>query len=286
MNNFNSFPDHNMARPLGSPKFKVTYNLNAPDVNIYDTPHDNNTYCRNETVSVVPYTGRFFTSCGCWSYTFQGWSYNKEGTIDSLVEDTFVIHKDTTLYAVWSVEQTLEVVYVTGNSGVRIKPDYKDALEYLRLPEYYGPHPLSGGPRIKRILPNAFDGSTITTIVIPANIIHIDNTGFKNWQGRELRFIDQTITEKYPPLAIATGAFENNMFLSQIILPYRFNEIVEVSGYNSIFGSDSGLERTIKIRRTKENLAESTNKQVAHINNLISKETNDYVLNLHWGYND
>lgn len=286
MNNFNSFPDHNMSRPLGKPKFKVTYNLNAPDVNIHDVPHDNNTYCRSETVTVIPFTGRFFTSCGCWSYEFQGWSYNKDGTRDSLIENTFVIDKDTTLYAVWLVIQTLDVTYETGNSGIKIKAEYKDALAYLRLPEYYGPHPLSGGPRIKRILSDAFDESTITTIVVPPNITHIDAAAFKNWQGRELRFIDQTITEKYPPLVISTGAFENNMFLSKIILPYRFNNIEIATGSSSIFNSDSGLERTIKIRRTKENLAESTNKKVEDIDSLVSQETDSYVLNLHWGYND
>jgi len=278
---FNTIPDYNLSRPLPTSRYKVVYYINN---DVMQTPstfvNDNNTYLPGDTVTILDYAYQHFSIDGVWVYTFLGWSLNKDNLgINFTSGFTTMPVGDLHLYAVWGKESTLSV----NGQTVSLKAEYKDAINYLKIPEYFY------GVRIKTIGPSAFDGSSIDEIVLPPSITTIAQQAFLNWTGSTLRFIDADVTDKYPYLSILEDAFENTPNLVKIILPYRWRYSNGVIFPNNAVKADVF---NIYIRNSKDFMEEKLNivppnlveDYIADVNN--PSPGIHYTRYIHWGYND
>lgn len=287
---FNTLPDYNVSSPLPPSKFRVNYlpnndSINIPEMFVVDT----GVYAPGETVIIKNYgigeTGyTHFSEDGVWAYTWKGWSLAK-GSADGVdyVPGAHIImpSRDVTLYAQWTKTATIEV---SPSYVCTLKREYKDRFNKLIIPEYFG------GIRIKTIGTEAFKDSSISEIVIPASIETIQTDAFSGWSGTTLRFIDNVVTLKYPLLNLTNGCFNDTPNLTQIILPYRWQNVIETTG--KIFGEQAKADVLhIYIRNTKEYMTEllRPDENPFDVEAYIADPDNlgiAYTRIFHWGYND
>ena len=278
---FNTIPDYNLSRPLPISRYKVVYHIDNNDaMQTPSTPvNDNNTYLPGDTVTILDYAYPHFSADGVWVYTFLGWSLNKDnlGINFTSGNTTTMPVGDIHLYAVWGKESTLLV----NEQTVSLKAEYKDAINYLKIPEYFY------GVRIKTIGSSAFANSSINEIVIPPSITTIAQEAFLNWTGSTLRFVDANVTDKYPYLSILQDAFKNTPNLVKIILPYRWWYSDGVIFPNNAVKADVF---NIYIRNSKDFMEEKLNiVPLSLVEDYIADENNltiHYTRYIHWGYND
>ncbi|QQK07202.1 cell wall-binding repeat-containing protein [Miniphocaeibacter halophilus] len=83
------------------PKYRVSYDANADDIVLGTVPIDNREYEKGETVDVFGNAGNLARK----DYKFDGWAKDPLG--NDTIEDTFIITKDTILYAQWVLDRSV-----------------------------------------------------------------------------------------------------------------------------------------------------------------------------------
>lgn len=277
---FNTLPDYNLSSPLPPAKFRVLYDLSNDDFNIEGSVEDNRVYLPGEKATILWYPYEGFSSDGLWVYTFSGWALNK-GIGSSTVFTEGYRHvmpaTDLRLYAQWTKEPT---VTVDANGTLKLKAIYKDKINTMIVPEYFG------GSRIKIIGTDAFADSSISEIILPASITEVEGDAFDNWTGTTLRFIDADRTIKYPPLKLSENCFKNTPNLRSIILPYRWQEADGV-----LFPIVQYKKLSIYIRNTKDYMEEllARGADPFDVEAYIAAPSNlplNYSRTIYWGYNE
>lgn len=277
---FNTLPDYNLSSPLPAAKFRVLYDLNNDDFNLEGSIVDNKVYLPGETAIILGYPYQGFSSDGLWVYTFNGWSLNKgvsSGTNFTQGLKYVMSATDLRLYAQWIKEPT---VTVDANGTLMLKSAYKDRINTMIIPEYFG------GSRIKIIGTNAFLNSSVSEIILPASITQVRSDAFNGWTGKSVRFIDADITNKYPLLRLSAGCFNNTPNLQHVILPYRWREATGV-----LFPVVQYKELSIYIRNTKDYMESllAPDENPFDVEAFIAAPSNlsaNYSRTIYWGYND
>lgn len=286
---FNTIPDYNVSRPIGAPKYRVTYLPNNDEIIVTDQfVQDNNVYAVGELVTIQDYPYVGFSQDGIWKYTFIGWAHNKN--TDGIVTYTSGVvtmpSQDIILYAVWAKTPTISV---DASQAMTLNPLYKDSISKLVIPEYFN------GTRIKEIQSFAFLNSSVKEVVIPPNIIKINENAFEGWSGDTIRFIDADVTAKYPKLTLRVNCFINTPNLVSIILPYRWQgverTIPEAWEGKMLFGAEANKAApfNIYIRNTKSFMQGVLSLGASDPESTYFSPNNvglNYTRLIHWGYND
>lgn len=277
---FNTLPDYNLSQPIPPAKYRVIYHLNNDDAVF--TEHDRwtvdtNVYSPGTVLSLQNFPDYLISKDGLSVYTFKGWALTPTALNPNWYAGdniTFNV-SDLNLYAVWNKEYI--ATNINGVFTMDLFTDYDPIL--INIPEFFG------GTRVKQIAPYAFKDYS-SDIIIPSSVVKLQNNALDGWKGSNIKFEDTPVTVKYPGLTLGQKVFNNNPYLSKVIIPYRCQKLSEGTFYPN--SKEVNETFTVYIRNNKDYLANQMDVDSYMLDNHISSGVivNRYNIEIVWGYND
>lgn len=217
---------HNNLADLPVFKFRVYYHVNNDSIALgsgIQFVEDTRAYLYNDTATIKGWNIQLLSYDGVYAYQFRGWSRNKLQVTEAAIIPgaTLTVLGDIHLYAMWDRINTMNIDY-TGT--VTIKNAYLPSLTTLIIPERIN------NIEVKTIasyfLHKDHSGSKETlalnldTIVLPKYLRTIQANAFKDFKGTTIILPETPVVPGvYDGITVEDSAFADTHNLNTIIIP-------------------------------------------------------------------
>jgi hypothetical protein len=259
-------------------KFKITYYPNKSDIAITDTfTTDPRAYTYDEEATLLfwPVATKLYSTDYSKVYSFKGWSREANVNQAVYIEPTaplttkIKMRENIKLYAIWEAANTLTINTTLGTKPVSILAAHRASLVNLVIPEFVnGVKPLTiPTDFITSNQPSPLAADLLKAVYLPEPIRTLDASSFGGFQGNIIQLNEGLTT-------IRTNAFASTPNLIEIIIPLTVTTI-EANAFPVI----NGKHLVIKARILE------ANKPSTWVANWYAASTNDYTVEIIWGYN-